>query len=46
MLRVQPIHLQGTIENTWQPILARLKPDLVDLTNSDAESIAAHAASL
>jgi len=25
MLRVQPIHLQGTIESTWQPVLAKLK---------------------
>jgi glutamate synthase (NADPH/NADH) large chain/glutamate synthase (ferredoxin) len=24
MLRVQPIHLQGTVENTWQPVLAKL----------------------
>jgi glutamate synthase (NADPH) large chain len=23
-VRVQPIHLQGTIENTWRPVLARL----------------------
>jgi hypothetical protein len=29
MLRVQPIHLQGTIESTWQPVLARLKSNLV-----------------
>src|SRR5262249_6591542 len=24
MLRVQPTHLQGTIKETWQPILAKL----------------------
>jgi glutamate synthase domain-containing protein 3 len=25
-LRVQPIHFQGTLEATWEPLLARLKP--------------------
>jgi hypothetical protein len=24
MLRVQPIHFQGTLEATWEPVLARL----------------------
>jgi glutamate synthase domain-containing protein 3 len=24
-LRVQPIHFQGTLEATWEPLLARLK---------------------
>jgi glutamate synthase (ferredoxin) len=25
MLRVQPLHFQGTVEATWEPLLARLK---------------------
>jgi glutamate synthase domain-containing protein 2/glutamate synthase domain-containing protein 1/glutamate synthase domain-containing protein 3 len=25
-LRVQPLHFQGTLEGTWEPLLARLKP--------------------
>jgi glutamate synthase (NADPH/NADH) large chain len=25
-LRVQPLHFQGTLEATWEPLLARLKP--------------------
>ena len=25
MLRVQPLHFQGTLEATWEPVLARLK---------------------
>jgi len=28
LLRVQPIHLQGTIESTWQPVLAKLNSSL------------------
>ena len=24
-VRVQPVHFQGTIEDTWKPVLARLK---------------------
>jgi hypothetical protein len=24
-LRVQPLHFQGTLEATWEPLLARLK---------------------
>jgi glutamate synthase domain-containing protein 3 len=25
MLRIQPLHFQGTLEATWEPVLARLK---------------------
>jgi hypothetical protein len=25
LLRVQPVHFQGTVENTWNPILAQFK---------------------
>jgi glutamate synthase (NADPH/NADH) large chain/glutamate synthase (ferredoxin) len=28
LLRVQPVHLQGTVESTWVPVLAQLKPGL------------------
>jgi hypothetical protein len=24
-LRIQPLHFQGTLEATWEPLLARLK---------------------
>jgi len=39
MLRVQPIHLQGTVQSTWEPVLARLKPNLAIL--SDSQTVAA-----
>ncbi len=29
MLRVQPIHLQGTVQSTWEPVLAQLRPEFV-----------------
>jgi hypothetical protein len=28
MLRVQPIHLQSTVENTWHPVLGKLSANL------------------
>jgi glutamate synthase (ferredoxin) len=28
MLRVQPIHLQSTVENTWHPVLGKLRANL------------------
>ncbi len=46
MLRVQPLHLQGTVESTWQPVLAQLKLDFVSVPSADSVSVAAHAASL
>ncbi|HSC44750.1 MAG TPA: hypothetical protein VLC94_02915, partial [Candidatus Acidoferrum sp.] len=31
MLRVQPVHLQGTVQSTWEPVLSRLKNHLTML---------------
>ena len=42
MLRVQPIHLQGTVQSTWEPVLARLNPDLVLLPDL-RPAVASHA---
>jgi len=39
MLRVQPIHLQGTVQSTWEPVLAQLKPEFVPFP--DARELAA-----
>ncbi len=36
LLRVQPIHFQGSIENTWRPLLARLSDHALILTSNDA----------
>jgi glutamate synthase domain-containing protein 2/glutamate synthase domain-containing protein 1/glutamate synthase domain-containing protein 3 len=44
LVRVQPIHFQGTIENTWRPVLARLPQREMLLASTDAEvSQAMHA---
>jgi glutamate synthase (NADPH/NADH) large chain/glutamate synthase (ferredoxin) len=45
MLRVQPIHLQGTIESTWQPVLAKLNANLVVAMESQTVT-ASHAVSV
>src|SRR5207249_2402712 len=29
ILRVQPVHLQGTVADTWQPVLAQLRPEVI-----------------
>src|SRR5580765_3138296 len=29
MLRVQPVHLQGTVDSVWEPVLAKLKPEFL-----------------
>jgi glutamate synthase domain-containing protein 3 len=46
MLRVQPVHLQGTVQSVWEPILAKLNPEFLPVTETDTFSIAAHAVSL
>jgi glutamate synthase domain-containing protein 2/glutamate synthase domain-containing protein 1/glutamate synthase domain-containing protein 3 len=44
LVRVQPIHFQGTIENTWQPVLQRLPQREALLGSAGAEiSQAMHA---
>jgi glutamate synthase domain-containing protein 3 len=45
MLRVQPIHLQGTIETTWQPVLGKLNSDLPVPMESE-HAAASHAVSV
>ena len=45
-VRVQPVHFQGTIEETWKPVLARLKqrePLLVAPPSSQIPQAAVHA---
>ena len=46
MLRVQPVHLQGTVEGTWEPVLAKLKPEFVDVLNPDSVAVVTHAVSI
>jgi glutamate synthase (ferredoxin) len=36
LVRVQPIHFQGSIENAWRPLLARLNDHALILTSNDA----------
>jgi hypothetical protein len=45
MVRVQPIHLQGTVQSVWEPLLANLKPDFIPVADSEAVAVA-HAISL
>jgi hypothetical protein len=46
MVRVQPIHLQATVQNTWEPVLANLKPECISVADSEAVTVAAQAISL
>jgi glutamate synthase domain-containing protein 3 len=47
MLRVQPIHLQGTVESTWEPVLAHLNPEFMPITDTrDVASVDVHAVSI
>jgi glutamate synthase domain-containing protein 3 len=46
MVRVQPIHLQGTVQSTWEPTLANLKSECISVADSEAVAVAAHAVSL
>ena len=47
MLRVQPVHLQGTVESTWEPVLAGLRKEFAPVANRrEGLDIAAHAVSL
>jgi len=38
---VQPIHLQGTVQSVWGPVLANLKPDFISIADSEAVAVAA-----
>jgi len=47
MLRVQPIHLQGTVHSTWEPVLARLRPEFTSFTDQrEVAAVATHAVSI
>jgi glutamate synthase (NADPH/NADH) large chain/glutamate synthase (ferredoxin) len=46
MLRVQPVHLQGTIQGTWEPVLSQLKPEFITIPDSHPVTAAAHAISI
>jgi len=47
MLRVQPIHLQGTVHSTWEPVLARLRPEFTTFTDRrEVAAVATHAMSI
>ena len=46
MLRVQPIHLQGTVENIWEPVLAKLRPEFVSVPDVLPVPAATHAISI
>jgi glutamate synthase (NADPH/NADH) large chain len=36
LLRVQPIHFQGSIEDTWRPLLDAMPEPVILLTTNDA----------
>jgi hypothetical protein len=45
MLRVQPIHLQGTVENTWHPVLVKLGSNLA-IPAEPHHAVVSHAVSV
>jgi len=45
MVRVQPIHLQGTVQSVWEPVLANVKCEFISVADSEAVAVA-HAISL
>jgi glutamate synthase domain-containing protein 3 len=40
MLRVQPVHLQGTVDSVWEPVLAKLKPEFLAPAGVQPEVVA------
>jgi glutamate synthase domain-containing protein 3 len=46
MLRVQPVHLQGTVQSVWEPVLAHLKPEFLTIAEPQPAVAAAHAVSV
>jgi len=46
MLRVQPIHLQGTVQATWEPVLVHLNPNLAVPPESQPVATVSHAVSV
>jgi len=46
MVRVQPIHLQGTVQSVWEPALTNLKPEFISVADSEALTVTEDAISL
>ena len=46
MLRVQPVHLQGTVQSTWNPVLAQLNPKFAAVAESQGISVTSQAVSV
>ena len=46
MLRVQPIHLQGTVESVWVPVLAKFPPEFLTVADPQPVVVATHAVSI
>jgi glutamate synthase domain-containing protein 3 len=47
MLRVQPVHLQGTVHSTWEPVLTGLKPEFTPIADArEAAAVSTHAISI
>src|SRR5713101_230746 len=46
MVRVQPIHLQGTVKSVWEPALTNLKPEFISVADSEALTVTEDAISL
>jgi len=44
--RVQPVHLQGTIESVWEPVLAKLNPEFISVQDADLVPVATHASAI
>jgi hypothetical protein len=46
MLRVQPVHLQGTVQSTWEPVFAKLRPENIAVSDAQPVAVATHAVSI
>jgi glutamate synthase (NADPH/NADH) large chain/glutamate synthase (ferredoxin) len=46
MLRVQPVHLQGTVQSTWEPVFAKLPPERIVVSDAQSVAVATHAVSI
>ena len=46
LLRVQPVHLQGTVESVWVPVLAKLSPEFLTVADAQPVVVTTHAVSI
>jgi glutamate synthase (NADPH/NADH) large chain/glutamate synthase (ferredoxin) len=46
MLRVQPVHLQGTVQSTWEPVFAKLRPESISVPEAQPVAVATHAVAI